>query len=219
MSDFSHCPYCGAYLNYSDNSSCQSCNRIIPTASANTDALHRISSAIDTQADLTANVLTALFSAHSLPLVSLLESWWGKLNETGKNEFAKALMRRCLQLIQDGAIDQQLKFLVDQLAEDQERIKALGDQIPGNWEKPLTDAVGRLVQSEIERNGAHRGVADGMKEAIVNIAREQMMGRREVIESAVRDRMPDIEEMTKKIVEEVADETAREVRSRMRRDS
>jgi hypothetical protein len=29
--------------------------------------------------------------------------------------------------------------------------------------------------------------------------------------------MPDIEEMTKKIVEEVADETAREVRSRMRR--
>jgi uncharacterized protein Yka (UPF0111/DUF47 family) len=58
-----------------------------------------------------------------------------------------------------------------------------------------------------------------MKEAIAAIAREQMMGHREVIESAVRDRMPDIEEMTKRIVEEVADETAREVRNRMRRDS
>ena len=79
--------------------------------------------------------------------------------------------------------------------------------------------MGRLVKDEIERIGAHRGVADGMKEAIVAIAREQMMGHREVIESAVRDRMPDIEEMTKKIVEEVADETAREVRNRMRRDS
>jgi hypothetical protein len=216
MSDFSHCPYCGTYLNYG-NDSCPACSRIIPSASANTDALHSISRAIDTQAGLATNMLAALFSAQSLPLVSLLESWWSKLSETDKSAFAKALLQRCLQLIHDGAIDQQLKPLVDALAEDQERIKAIGDQIPEGWQKPLTDAVGRLVKDEIERNGAHRGVADGMKQAIVNIAREQMMGHREVIESAVRDRMPDIEEMTKKIVKEVAEETAREVRNRMRR--
>jgi hypothetical protein len=218
MSDFSHCPYCGVYINYGTDS-CSSCGRIIPSASANTDALHGISRAIDTQAGLATNMLTALFSAHSMPLVSLLEAWWNKLNEADKKAFAKALLQRCLQLISDGVVDQQLKPLVDSLAEDQERIKALGDQIPNNWEKPLTDAVGRLVKDEIERNGAHRGVADGMKQAIVDIAREQMMGHREVIEAAVRDRMPDIEEMTKKIVKEVADETAREVRNRMRRES
>jgi hypothetical protein len=148
MSEFTHCPYCGSYLNYNDNSSCPSCSRIIPTASANTDAIHSVSKAIDTQAGLATNMLTALFSAHSLPLISLLEGWWGKLNETDKNQFAKALLRRCLQLIQEGAIDGQLKFLVDQLTEDQERIKALGEKIPEGWQKPLTDAVGRLVEKE-----------------------------------------------------------------------
>lgn len=219
MSDFTHCPYCGTYLNYDNNSSCPSCTRLIPTASANTDALHSVSTAVNTQADLTASMLAALFSAHSLPLVSLLEDWWNKLNEAGKTQFAKTLMLRCLRLIQDGAIDDQLKGIVDRLANDEERIKAISDQIPNDWEKPLTDAVGRLVTDELERKGTHQTVTMGMEKAIVNIAREQMMGHREVIESAVRDRMPDIEDMTKKIVAEVAEETAREVRNRMRRDS
>ena len=219
MSDFSHCPYCGVYLNYRDPSRCSSCNRIIPTAAANTDALHGISRAIDTHSDLAMNMLTALFSAHSLPLVSLLETWWNRLPEANKKAFANRLLQRCLEIVREGAIDEQLKSIVERLAQDEERIKALSDQIPDDWQKPLTDAVGRLVEKAIEKNGTYHGVNDGMKEAIATIAREQMMGHREVIEAAVRERMPDIEDMTKRIVEEVADETAREVRARMRRDS
>jgi hypothetical protein len=213
--EFTYCPFCGARLNY--DKTCPSCARTVPTSAANTDALHGISHAINAQADLATNMLSAILSAHSLPLVSLLENWWGKLNETDKGEFVKALLFRCLRLIQTGAIDDHLKPIVNRLAEDHDRIKALGEQIPDDWQEPLTDAIRRLVQAEIERTGSHRGVTEGMKEAIVSIAREQTMSHREVIESAVRERMPDIEEMTKKIVEEVADETAREVRSRMRR--
>jgi hypothetical protein len=54
-------------------------------------------------------------------------------------------------------------------------------------------------------------------DCVREIARECVMNQREVLEAAVRDRMPQLEEMTRDIVKGVADDMAQEVRDRMRR--
>jgi hypothetical protein len=45
-----------------------------------------------------------------------------------------------------------------------------------------------------------------------------MRDQREVVEAAVRDRMPDIEKLTERVVREVTEDATKEIRERMQRN-
>jgi hypothetical protein len=45
-----------------------------------------------------------------------------------------------------------------------------------------------------------------------------MADQLEIIESAVRDRMPSIEKLTERVIREVTDDATKDIRDRMRRD-
>jgi ribosomal protein S7 len=162
-------------------------------------------------------MLSALTQAHALPVVSLLESWWGNLNTKNKDQFVEALLRRVLQLVEGGSLDTQLDELVSQHFDNDvltKRLKKLVES--GGGDDALTEAVSRIVGRELERD-RKRLVADQVMDCVREIARVCVMNQHEVLEAAVRDRMPQLEEMTRDIVKGVADDMAQEVRDRMRR--
>lgn len=213
--EFQNCPYCSHYLNeYPKPSTCPSCHRPFPTTSVD---LSGITSAIQAQADSAAKMLAALTYAHALPLTSLLETWWEKLSSSGKGDFAKALIERMKYLVKQGIVDDQLGPIVKSRFNNDvlvERVKKLVEN--GGGDDPITEAVARAVADQLGRD-RERVIAEACQETIRKIARERSMDAREVIEAAVRDHMPDIEELTRRITGEIADEIAQDVRKRLRK--
>ena len=232
MSDiFSNCPYCGVYLGYSDTppANCTSCGKsldILTDVSVvggiiKDGELSDISTAIYAQADTATRMVVALASAQALPLISLLESWWGKLSETDRDSFVKALLVRAVSILCRGDLDPHIARIVGDAInwgdanKFRERLEAL-DQ--GN---ALAEAVaGRIANCLDQANFELKGEIKAAVSAHVReVTERHMHDQREVIEAAVRDRMPDIEKLTERVVREVTNDTAKEIRERMQRSS
>jgi len=218
MDRYTHCPYCGNYLhNYNGNNHCNNCDKDVAPVTID---VGDVSAAIYAQADSASKMLAALVHTQALPVVTLLEGWWTKLDSRHQQGFVTALLYRVLTLLHNGFLDSQLKPIVTEHFTPEvlaERVKKLVE----NEEDAdaVSACVARHVSQQLDKSGHSRVITDALQDTIREIARQRSMDQREVIEAAVRDRMPDIEEMTKRIVEEVADDAAREVRSRMRRNS
>ncbi len=225
-----NCPYCGGYLGYNSSSvpdNCNSCGRSLgllknlPSIGGviQDGELKDISTAIYAQADTAARMLAALTHAHSLPLISLLESWWSKLNEADKNDFVKTLIIRAMTILYRGDLDHHIAQVVGNAVnwgdanKFRERLDALDK---GN---ALAEAVAARIANGLDDSKFEMNAE--IKEVVVahvrELAQHNLRDQREVVEAAVRDRMPDIKELTERVVREVTDDAAQEIRDRMKR--
>lgn len=215
-----NCPICNNYLG--GGTYCSRCCKDVSGGLVKQVELDGVTAAIRAQADSAANMLAALTYAHALPLTSLLQSWWEKLPVAEMDAFVKALAKRCCELIENGILDDELKRRIREVmkpdvvaAHVKKTIESQGD--------PHIMAIAAKLLDEGTRDGYgrqsdfHGYIVKGIGEAVQQVAREHSMGSREVIEAAVRDAMPSIEEMTKKVVSDVANDMAANVRKSMER--
>ena len=212
----SNCPYCGTYTYGNDK--CGACGK--PCLPVSID-VGEVSAAIFAQAKSTSEMLSALVSAHALPLVSLLEGWWNSLSAKHQSDFVTALTHRALIKIQNGFLDRQLEKVIEEcLTPDvlKNKVNKLFEEEDSKSNEVLSESIASVIGQDLKDDREQRGIVyTELAKVIREIAKKHSMDQREVIESAVRDRMPDIEKMTKRIVEEIADDAAREVRERMRK--
>ena len=219
--EFRYCPFCARqfYGTAFEGTSCPSCHKELPGKGSTRVHVNiaGLSPAVNAQAGAAASMLTALAQAQALPLVSLLESWWENLTETDKNEFVKALLARAMYMVRHGTIDGPLGEAVLERFDNAALAKRLEQFIEkGEADDELSRAVARIVSGRLDESRSHL-IYDEMKDTVRKIASACVMNEREVIESAVRDKMPEIEEMTREIVQGIAADMADEVRARMRR--
>jgi hypothetical protein len=231
MSAFQNCPFCGGYLNCYDDvppDECNSCHKSlallknIPVVGGviGDGDLRDISSAIYAQADSATRMVAALVSAQALPLVSLLESWWDKLNETDRNSFVKALLVRAITILCRGDLDHHIATVAGDAInwgdanKFRERLDALDK---GN---ALAEAVaGRIAKGlDDEKFEMNAEIKEVVAAHVRALTESHMRDQREVVEAAVRDRMPDIEKLTERVVREVTEDATKEIRERMQRN-
>lgn len=227
--DFTHCPFCGM-SRYTDHTGkypddCASCYKRVPTPQniggvIKDGELRDISGAIYAQSESATRMLAALVSAQALPLVSLLEKWWTTLIEKDRETFVKALLARVIRLVGLGDFDSQvLTFFQNQINWfDPELFKNQLRTFNGSnkFAEVIVERLGEKLLSDDEYK-----LTETMKvtviEYVTEITNRHMADHKEVIEAAVRDRMPDIEKLTERVVREVADDAAKDIRDRMRR--
>lgn len=206
--DATHCPGCGTCTSYSSGADCH-CGYKAEVAN-----MRDLSAAARVQSKLLMDMLQAVNSASMLPLTHYLSIWWEQLKPVSQKEVGQALLTRALEMIKAGMLNDEIKSNVRYASFD----KLISGSVEGSkvFAAAVAASFGELLteKNQYELNDA---VKTAVQEAVKAEAEKQTRDQREVIEAAVRDRMPSIEKLSQQIVSEVAEDMAAEVRSRMKR--
>lgn len=210
-----YCSNCGNSV-MNTNGKCQCCG----STNNLTYNLDGIEAAVKAQANSAASMISALVFAQALPLTSLLREWWEKLPVAETEAFTRALSKNIIGIIEKGAFDELIRtrLMSNVLSPEKvsERIKEMLATPEGGL--ALVDVVAKVIEENFRNHAFTEKLKEGIGDAIREVSRAHTMNHRELIEAAVVAHMPNIEEMTKRIVTDVANDMSNDIRNRMRRD-